>query len=32
MITLEPWRINSKRMMKNAIKDSYDYNPNKTNR
>ncbi|ELK36130.1 Polycomb protein EED [Myotis davidii] len=29
--SLKLWRINSKRMI-NAIKDSYDYNPNKTNR
>ncbi|NP_001427521.1 polycomb protein EED isoform i [Homo sapiens] len=29
--SLKLWRINSKRMM-NAIKESYDYNPNKTNR
>ncbi|KAM7179160.1 polycomb protein EED isoform 1-T1 [Macrochelys suwanniensis] len=29
--SLKLWRINSKRMM-NAIKESYEYNPNKTNR
>lgn len=29
--SLKLWRINSKRMI-NAIKESYEYNPNKTNR